>query len=82
MKSRLPFLLAAAVSATALAAVAAEGDKAKSSQQNRMAQCSHDAKEKGLKGEERQKYMSTCLKGGAAKASEKEAPRKNTAAAK
>ena len=79
MKARLLFLFAsAALSVSTLAVVAAEGEKSKS-QQNRMAQCSHDAKEKGLKGEERQKYMSTCLKGNGA-TKEKAAPAKSASA--
>ena len=32
-------------------------------QQDRMKSCNADAKEKGLKGDERKKFMSTCLKG-------------------
>ena len=31
-------------------------------QTNRMSQCSADAKEKGLKGDERKDYMSRCLR--------------------
>ena len=36
--------------------------KAKSKQQTKMATCNKDAKEKSLKGDERKKFMSTCLK--------------------
>lgn len=36
---------------------------ASSSQQDRMKTCSSDAKAKGLKDEERKKFMSACLKG-------------------
>ena len=52
-----------AVAAVFLAAAPAfAGDEAKThSQQEKFAQCSHDGK--GLKGEERQKFMSDCLKG-------------------
>ena len=46
------------------AAPAAE--KKASSQQNKMADCSKEAKEKKLAGDERKKFMSGCLKGGAA----------------
>ena len=52
-----------AVAAIYLAAAPAfAGDDAKShSQQEKFAHCSHESK--GLKGEERQKFMSDCLKG-------------------
>lgn len=36
---------------------------ASSTQQDRMKGCNADAKTKGLKGDERKKFMSTCLKG-------------------
>jgi hypothetical protein len=44
------------------AAPALAGEKSHS-QQEKMAHCSHESK--GLKGEERQKFMSGCLKGAA-----------------
>ena len=52
-----------AVAAVFLAAAPAfAGDEAKShSQQEKFANCSHESK--GMKGEERQKFMSECLKG-------------------
>jgi len=36
---------------------------ASSTQQNKMKACNADAKTKGLKGDERKKFMSACLKG-------------------
>ena len=36
---------------------------ASSAQQDKMKACNADAKTKGLKGDERKKFMSTCLKG-------------------
>ncbi len=41
---------------------------AQNAQQNKMADCNKQATEKGLKGDERKKFMSECLKGGAAAA--------------
>ncbi|MBM4342199.1 MAG: phosphate starvation-inducible protein PsiF [Deltaproteobacteria bacterium] len=41
---------------------------AQTAQQNKMADCNKQATEKGLKGDERKKFMSECLKGGAAAA--------------
>jgi hypothetical protein len=35
--------------------------KAGGAQQNKMKTCNKDAGEKGLKGDERKKFMSTCL---------------------
>lgn len=52
----IPFVLLLAAAPAAHAA-----DAPKHSQQDKLAHCSHDAK--GLKGEERQKFMSECLKG-------------------
>lgn len=46
-------------------------DKAQTPQQQRMTTCNQQAASKTLKGEERKKYMSSCLKGGSAKAGEK-----------
>ena len=48
---------AAATPATPAAQAAAP------TQQNKMKSCNADAKTKGLKGDERKKFMSTCLKG-------------------
>ena len=53
--------------ATAAATTAAApATTAKATQQEKMKTCSADAKTKGLKGEERKTYMSTCLSGAAA----------------
>jgi hypothetical protein len=41
---------------------AAAADKPLTSQQQKMSTCSHEAKARGLKGDERQTFMSTCLK--------------------
>lgn len=46
----------------AMNAAPAAGDK-KAAQQEKMKTCNKDAKEKALKGAERKKFMSTCLKG-------------------
>jgi hypothetical protein len=39
------------------------GDGAKTTQQQKMTTCNADAKQKKLKGDERKKFMSDCLKG-------------------
>jgi hypothetical protein len=39
-----------------------EEASAKSTQQNRMTQCNKEAGDKALKGDERKKFMSSCLK--------------------
>lgn len=44
-------------------AAAAPSAPAAASSQDRMKGCSADAKTKGLKGDERKSFMSTCLKG-------------------
>lgn len=49
--------------ATAPAESAASAAPAASTQQDRMKACSAEAKTKGLKGDERKTFMSTCLKG-------------------
>ncbi|MDY0330430.1 MAG: PsiF family protein [Thiomonas sp.] len=41
---------------------AAAGEKKLTPQQQRMSLCSKDAKAKGMKGEERKKFMSECLR--------------------
>ena len=51
--------MAAASGAKPAAVAAAEPTK----QQNKMVDCNKDAKEKSLKGDERKKFMSSCLKG-------------------
>lgn len=42
---------------------AAEGDKPRGSQQEKMKSCNAEAKKKELKGDERRAFMSSCLKG-------------------
>jgi hypothetical protein len=49
--------------AHAAAAADAPADAKKSTPQERMKSCSKDASDKGLKGDERKKFMSSCLKG-------------------
>jgi hypothetical protein len=44
-------------------AYAAEGAKDATPQQQRMADCNKTAGEKGLKGDDRKQFMSTCLSG-------------------
>jgi len=52
-------ILIAAILAAPLCAVA--DDKAKTPQQEKMANCNKEAGEKNLKGDEREKFMSHCL---------------------
>ena len=52
---------AALCAVPAVAFCAAEGDAKPAASPNRMAACAQEAK--GLKGEEREKFMSRCLKG-------------------
>ncbi len=70
----LAALLGAAIAAPAFAA---EGDaKPVTPQQQRMKDCNADATSKGVKGDERKKFMSSCLKGESAapaKATDKQA---------
>jgi psiF repeat len=47
---------------------AAAADKPLTSQQQKMSTCSQEAKTKGLKGDERQTFMSDCLKADSAPA--------------
>jgi hypothetical protein len=67
MKARV--VTAAIVSASMLLAIpaaqAADAKKELTPQQQRMSECS--TKSKGMKGEEHEKFMSDCLKGGDAK---------------
>ena len=56
MKAKVPTIILAAAFLAAVFPAAAE----KSAQQEKFARCSHDSK--GLKGEERNKFMSECLK--------------------
>ncbi len=62
--------LVAALFATALCASPAlaqdkqgEPEKGMTEQQKRMGDCSKQASEKGMKGDDRNKFMSTCLSG-------------------
>lgn len=72
-------LVAAALAlGVAFAAHAAE-KKAMTPQQEKMSACSKEAKQKNLKGEERKKFMSECLKAkpaNAKKGPEKKGPEK------
>jgi hypothetical protein len=43
-------------------------EKQMSAQQNKMGECNKEAAEKNLKGDDRKKFMSSCLKGGEAAA--------------
>ena len=54
---------AAAAPAAAMPAPAASAAPALTKQQTKMGTCNADAKEKSLKGDERKKFMSSCLKG-------------------
>lgn len=65
---------AAAQSATGSEWVAAPANP----QQQKMKTCATDAKAKGLKGNDRRTYMSTCLKGGGATPAETETPAKKS----
>jgi hypothetical protein len=58
----------AALLAAPLCASAAQ-DKAKASQQEKMASCNQEAADKALKGDERQTFMSQCLSAGKSHAS-------------
>jgi hypothetical protein len=57
---------ATAPAATAATAVAPAATDAKTTQQEKMKSCNADAKTKALAGDERKKFMSTCLSGSAA----------------
>jgi hypothetical protein len=54
---------AAPAKAEAKPAASAAAPAAKPTQQDRMKSCNADAKAKALKGDERKKFMSSCLKG-------------------
>jgi hypothetical protein len=66
--------------ATAATAAKTAPAKTRTPQQQRMADCNHQAKAEGKKGPERKAFMSTCLKSGKSTASAK-APRKSKAKA-
>jgi nitrous oxide reductase accessory protein NosL len=55
-------LVFTAVAGTVFAADEKPAVPKKVSQQEKMKYCSKDAKEKGMKGDERKSFMSTCLK--------------------
>jgi hypothetical protein len=59
----LPSLTTALILALGLATAQAADDKKPTAQQQRMADCNKEAGGKQLKGDERKKFMSTCLKG-------------------
>lgn len=54
---------AAPAKAEAKPAASAAAPTAKAKQQDKMKSCNADAKAKALKGDERKKFMSSCLKG-------------------
>ena len=62
MKKLIPLIVLGASLSLGNAFAADTAPKAKSKQQAKMASCNKDAKEKALKGAERKKFMSTCLK--------------------
>jgi hypothetical protein len=61
LKSAAP--VAAPAKADAKATASAAAPSAKMKQQDKMKSCNADAKAKALKGDERKKFMSSCLKG-------------------
>ena len=68
MKIALVVTVISALILVAFGAFAADAEKKAASpkqqaQQEKMKKCSSDAKTKGLKGDERDKFMSQCLKG-------------------
>ena len=71
---------AAATASASASAAKATTAKTRTPQQQRMADCNHQAKAEGKKGPERKAFMSTCLKGGKSTASAK-TPRKSKAKA-
>jgi hypothetical protein len=66
MKQLIAALFAAALCASPAFAQQKQGEpnKEMTEQQKRMGDCSRQASDKGLKGDDRNKFMSTCLKGG------------------
>jgi hypothetical protein len=57
-------LIAALFAAALCAAPVFAQEKKQTEQQKRMGDCSKQASDKGMKGDDRSKFMSTCLKGG------------------
>lgn len=75
MKLAVVFMVVAALSLMAFSAMAADAGKKAASpkqlaQQEKMKACNAEAKAKALKGDERKKFMSECLKGKADAAAE------------
>jgi hypothetical protein len=60
--------IATLISGVLIVGTAAAADKPLTAQQQKMSTCSQEAKTKGLKGDERQTFMSDCLKADAAPA--------------
>lgn len=61
MKSLIP-ALAATLAVTFASSSALAEDKAPTKQQTKFGACSKEAKEKGLKGDERKAFMKSCAK--------------------
>jgi hypothetical protein len=57
-------LIAGLFAAALCASPAFAQDKQMTEQQKRMGDCSKQASDQGMKGDDRNKFMSTCLKGG------------------
>jgi hypothetical protein len=66
MKQLIATLFAAALCASPAFAQQKQGEPKKemTEQQKRMGDCSRQASDKGMKGDDRNKFMSACLKGG------------------
>ena len=65
-------VLIAACLALPLAAVAADEKKEMTPQQQKMSSCNKEAGDKKLSGEDRKKFMSTCLSGDSKKMTQQE----------
>ncbi len=63
MKRLLPFVRFAALASGALAQDKDKSAKPLTAQQQRMKDCNAQAGDKGLKGDERKSFMSSCLQG-------------------
>jgi len=68
MRELIAGLFAAALCASPALAQDKKGEPQMTEQQKRMGACSKQASDKGMKGDDRNKFMSTCLKGGGDKA--------------
>ena len=68
----LKHVLIAACLALPLAAVAADEKKEMTPQQQKMASCNKEAGDQKLAGDERKKFMSTCLSAGGKKVSQQD----------